>query len=140
MRPVLWCLAFAAFADSGLPRPTGTAGPAADDAAHRMQAAVNDAAWQKTGAVAWTLGSRHHLWDKARMFDRLRDGDEEVLLDLTTRTGTVTKAGQPVTGDAAATELADGWAAWANDSFWLDPIATSSAGTVSRPARRSSRP
>lgn len=56
------------------------------------------------------------------MLDRVVRGDETIWIDLTTRRGVATKAGEPLAGPELDARLSYAWAAWANDSFWLNPI------------------
>lgn len=106
------------------PRPTGQPGPAADALARAVEQAVRKDAWDRTLAVRWTFrNGNQHLWDRKRMLHRLRRGDSETLLDLTTRQGRVTNGGAPVHGAAAERALQRAYAAWINDSFWLNPLA-----------------
>ena len=117
---VLLLLAAPALAER---RPSGTAGPAAEALAHRLLAAVDREAWQRTGAVRWTFrGDRDHLWDRRRGLARVRWGEIEALLDLTTRAGIAYDGGREVTGDRAAKLVAKAFARWTNDSFWLNPV------------------
>ena len=104
--------------------PTGTPGPEADALARRMEAAVDVAAWQATGAVQWTFaGKRHHLWDRQRSFVEVRVDAQRVLLDLTADRGLAWEGEAALTGEAAAKALDDAHAAWTNDAFWLNPLA-----------------
>ncbi|MEM1203668.1 MAG: hypothetical protein AAGN66_10605 [Acidobacteriota bacterium] len=106
------------------PRPQAEVGPQADATAERMMAAVDVEAWQRTGAVTWDFGGRQqHLWDRQRQLSRVRWGDHEVLLDLTTRRGVARTGGEAVEGAAADELLEAAWSHWCNDSFWLNPIA-----------------
>ena len=104
-------------------RPTGTSGPEADALARRMLAAVDEPAWQRTGAVRWTFrGDRHHLWDRRRGLARVRWADVEVLVDLASREGIARERGVRVDDDRAAKLVAKAFARWTNDSFWLNPL------------------
>jgi hypothetical protein len=103
------------------PRPVGKQGPEADVLANKMLHDVNAAAWADTKAVTWNFaGKRTHLWDRERNFDLYREGTREVLLRIDDKTGVVRDNGVVVSGDGAATALEDAWAAWINDSFWLN--------------------
>ncbi len=109
-----------------LPEAQDEAG--ADALARRMMAAINDPAWQRTGAVTWTFrGAHQHLWDRQRGFARVRWDHHEVLLDLASLRGLARQNigegdGQRVTDDAVEPLLTKAWALWCNDSFWLNPI------------------
>lgn len=115
------CIAIKALGSSV---PTGgVEGPEADALARSIEAAIDAEAWAKTGAVEWTFADRNTLlWDRQRMLVRVLHKDTSVMVDLTTRRGKAWKNGQPVTGDELTAALAYGWAAWANDSFWLNPL------------------
>lgn len=105
------------------PRPEATPGPDGDALATAMNAAVNQAAWQATGAVRWTFAGRNqHLWDRTRGLARVSWGDTVVLVDLGKQQGRATEDGQPVTGRKAERLVEKAYAAWINDSFWLNPV------------------
>jgi hypothetical protein len=105
------------------PLPEGRPGPEADAMARRMMAAIDHSAWQGTGAVTWNFGGRQqHLWDRDRQLARVRFGDAEVLLDLTTREGIARRGGETVEGEEARRLLDEAWSHWCNDSFWLNPV------------------
>jgi hypothetical protein len=115
------------------PLPRGEAGPAADALAHAVEKAVNKEAWERTQAVTWFFGGRnHHLWDRRRMYDRVRFGDVEVQVDLTTRRGVAFRGGVPIEGSARDKLVNKAHAAWINDSFWLNPLAKLFDDGVSR--------
>lgn len=105
--------------------PKGTAGPAADALAARVESAVGIDAWNSLAVVSFHFRDHQWLWDKARGVVQLTDGDGTVLIDTWDRGGfVVDDAGNDVTGDAAASRLTSAWAAFINDSFWLNPLAT----------------
>lgn len=115
------------------PRPDATASAEGDALALRMAAAVNQQAWEGTGAVRWTFaGKNQHLWDRARGLDRVTWGDTVVLVDLSKQQGRVTRDGQPLTGSKADRLVAKAYAAWINDSFWLNPVVKAMDGGTTR--------
>lgn len=102
--------------------PETKEGVAADELARAIQRAVDTDAWARTGAVRWKFARNHHLWDRARNLDRVRWGEDEVLLDIGRRDGRATHGGRAVEGEAARALVDKAYAAWINDSFWLNPI------------------
>lgn len=125
----------------GVPRPRLAPATArsADAIAHRMQDAVDTAAWERTGAVRWTFfGGRHHLWDRARDYERVRFDHFEVQLDLGARRGLAWRDGARVPDPEAAALVDRAHGYWTNDSFWLNPVAkVFDGGTVRTLARTS---
>lgn len=106
------------------PLPRGETGPSADALARSIEAAIHKDAWDRTQAVTWFFGGRnHHLWDRQRMYDRVRFGDVEVLVNLTTQRGLAFRSGAPAFGAQGDKLIKKAYAAWINDSFWLNPLA-----------------
>ena len=105
-------------------RPSGRSGPEAEALAQRMLEASGAAAWAGTRAVRWRFGDRRdHLWDRERGYAEVRWGERRVLLDLHDRSGLAYEAGAEAAPERAAALLGDAWRAFANDSFWLNPLA-----------------
>lgn len=106
------------------PLPNAEIGPNADDLARKMLHAVNDSGWRETEAVSWFFGGRHrHLWDRKRHFVRVSWSEKTVWLDLHRRAGAAEDRGRRVYGEKLTELLDQAFAHWANDSFWLNPIA-----------------
>jgi hypothetical protein len=104
-------------------RPVGTPGPAADELARALERAVDRAAWDRTLAVRFSLGGRYqHLWDRRRGLARVRKDDTEVLLDLGKRDGRAYRGGRELQGQERERLVARAYAAWVNDTFWLNPL------------------
>jgi len=104
------------------PIPEGKEGPQADSLATCMLQAINDSAWEKTGAVAWTFpGGHHYLWDRDRHWVRVEWGKYQALLRIDARTGVVWKNGMEITLERKQKKLLEkAWKFWVNDSFWLN--------------------
>jgi hypothetical protein len=107
------------------PRPEGIAGPEAEAMAEAMMAAAGVEAWnQDVGVIEWDFGGRRdHLWDRQRNLVRVRWPGHVALFDLATEASHVTKDGEVLTGEAQTAVRKIAYEAWANDSFWLNPIA-----------------
>lgn len=117
------------------PRPVAGPGPDGDALARRMEAAVNVEAWEKTGAVTWVFaGSHRHLWDRVRGLDMVTMGQDRVLVDLGKQVGRAFHGGRPVEGRRGEKLVAKAYAAWVNDSFWLNPVVKVFDEGVSRAA------
>lgn len=102
----------------------GVSGAAADALARSMEEAVHVEAWQRTQAVTWRVEGRDtHLWDRQRKYLRVLHEGTTILLDLGTRQGRATRNGVELGGADLSGALAYAWAAWVNDSFWLNPVA-----------------
>lgn len=105
-------------------RPVGEPGPQADALARRIEQTVNLAAWARTGAVRWRFGDRNtHLWDRTRRLHSVQWDDIEVLRSFDTGRGRAFEGGQEVKGERLDELLDSAYARWANDSFWLNPLA-----------------
>ncbi len=106
------------------PRPRGTEGPEAEALAHAMQRAVNQDAWEATGAVKWRFAGGHeHLWDRERGLSRVAWKDYVVLQRLDRREGVAFERGERVSVSRTKELVEDAWGMWCNDSFWLNPVA-----------------
>ncbi len=102
------------------PLPDGIADAGADALAARMVASVGAEAWERTAVVTWTYADRYtHLWDRERHIVRVRKGAWEAQVDLASRAGVAFEDGVSLEGVDREEAVAEGYAAWANDSFWL---------------------
>lgn len=106
------------------PLPKGETGPSADALARSIETAIHKDAWDRTQAVTWLFAGRNsHLWDRKRMYARVRFGDAEVLINLTTQRGLAFRKGASVGGAERDKLIKKAHAFWINDSFWLNPLA-----------------
>ena len=104
--------------------PQGITGPEADALAHRLEKAAVVDGWARTGAVRFTFrNDTHHLWDRTRSLDRVRWADDEVLLDVSSKTGRATHKGQVVGGAEGEELVKKAYSRFCNDTFWLNPLA-----------------
>lgn len=105
------------------PLPKGSSGPEADALARKMVSAVNDTAWDQVNVISWDfVGGVKHLWDRKRMLDRVQWSDNEVFINLSTKTGKAFKNGKEVFDKDAEALLNSAWERWVNDAFWLNPV------------------
>ena len=75
-------------------------------------------------AIRWDFAGRHTLlWDKTRGLIRVRWDDVEVMRWLDRAVGVVTIGGALPDEKTHTAMLETAYAHWANDSFWLNPIA-----------------
>ena len=106
------------------PLPDGKEGKKAEDLTDRILKDINYEAWVHTGVVEWSFrGIRNHLWDRERHFARLEWDDCISWIDLSTRTGRVKCQNQFLINPQNQEKLNEAWEIWANDSFWLNPLA-----------------
>ena len=119
-------------------QPRGEPGPRAEALADRVLAAIDHASWAKTGAVRWRLAASRPLitWDRSRHLAILQQSPDApaTLLDLSRKTGVVRDPDGTVrSGPEVERQVADGYAIWANDSFWLNaPALVRAPGTERR--------
>ena len=105
------------------PRPEGRPGPEADALARTMEAAVDKAAWDRTGAVRWTFFERNqYVWDRSRGLVEVRWGESRALLRIADQTGRAWSEGVEQTGEDAEQALRRAYKLWVNDSFWMNPV------------------
>jgi hypothetical protein len=116
--------------------PSGTSGPEADQVAHALERAINLDSWKATGAIQFSNGSRHILWDKKRNLARVEWRGKKVLLDVGKKSGRAFEEGQEASGQARAQLVDKAWKIFINDSFWLNPLAKLFDDGVTRSAAR----
>ena len=107
--------------------PESTPGDTAAALAARVEQAVNLKAFYQIPVISFEFRkSNQHTWDKHRGLARVVYGKEkdqtEILFRLSNKKGIAFNKGQRLSGEAEAEAVKDGYARWANDSFWLNPI------------------
>ena len=106
------------------PLPAGSPGPESEALADEVLAAIHYDAWRLTGVVEWTFaGKREHLWDRQRHWARVQWDDYTVWVDLTLHRGCAERDGHMLDAEQVQPLVEKAWAFWANDSFWLNPLA-----------------
>lgn len=108
--------------------PEGQEGDRAQALAARMEEAINLPAWKRTRAITWVFrGETRHLWDRSRHLARVSFGEgkdkTEILFHVGSRKGIAFRGGERVTGEEEKELIKKGYSRWANDSYWLNPIA-----------------
>jgi hypothetical protein len=109
-------------------KPEGDEGQLAQELAARLEAAVDIPAWKKVGAVRWIFrGKNRHLWDRTRglaLFSSGEGKDEvKAMIHVGSKRGIAFRGGERVSGDDEKKLLEQAYSSWANDSYWLNPIA-----------------
>lgn len=103
--------------------PKGQNPAEADQLARAMMSAVNAADWDSTRWVQWSFrGDNDYTWDKERHLVRVEWEDFTVLLQTQSVTGKAYQKGKLLAGEAAKQAINKAWAAFCNDSFWLNPV------------------
>jgi hypothetical protein len=105
--------------------PEGVVGPAAEELTTQVETSLHVDAWRELAVVSWSFAGGHRwLWDKHQGMVRLQDGDGTAWLDLWDRGGVAhNEQGQPLSPTDEKKRLEDVYAAFINDSFWLNPFA-----------------
>jgi hypothetical protein len=76
--------------------------------------------WERARVLRWRfMGRRLHHWDKATGDVRIEADSTLILMNIDTKQGRAWTAGQELAGAELADALADGYAMWVNDSYWL---------------------
>ncbi|MGA9636864.1 hypothetical protein [Flavobacterium sp.] len=114
------------------PIPEGQQGPKAEELTDKIQAAINQKAWDSTAAVAFTfVGNHHYLWDKKRNLVQVKWDDKTVLYNTKTQEGVAYENDQKLTETDKAEAIQKANDYFNNDSFWLiAPFKLRDAGTT----------
>lgn len=101
-------------------RPTVVEGQNAQAMAQKMLTAINKSAWDTLPYIQWTFaGKNHYVWDRVNNKAIVTIGEVEVQLDPDEVTGTASKNGVVLEGEAKNKAVQSAWSNWCNDMFWL---------------------
>ena len=94
----------------------------ADLWAKKIETSINKKAWDTTDVVMWTFANNNHIWDKRRKLHILQSSKQTTIQSLHSRKGITNRDSTRWT--QATQKVKDrSYAAWINDSFWLNPLA-----------------
>ena len=95
---------------------------AADIWAKKIEESIDKKAWDRTDVVMWTFANNNHIWDKKRKLHILQSNKKTTIQSLHSRKGITNRDSKDWT--EATQKIKDrSYAAWINDSFWLNPLA-----------------
>lgn len=107
------------------PVPQGQDPAAGDRITRQLMSDVNCEAWQQVKVVQWTFRGQHtHIWDRQRGLVQSRLGELTTWLRTSDQTGYAEQNGHPLSGPDLEEALRNGWSAFINDAFWLNPFCT----------------
>jgi uncharacterized protein YpmB len=114
------------------PLPTGEKGIKAEALTNKIQAAINQKAWDTTAAVSFSFrGNHHYLWDKKRNLVQVEWNDTKVLYQTQTVEGVAYKNDIKLSDSQKAEAIKKANDYFNNDSFWLiAPFKLRDAGTT----------
>jgi hypothetical protein len=107
--------------------PESTPGDKALELAAKVEKAVGIQSFYQIPVLSFGFRDRNqHVWDKKRGLSRVVYGKEkdqtEILFFTYNKKGIAFQNGVRLTGDEEKKAVEDGYARWANDSFWLNPF------------------
>jgi hypothetical protein len=114
------------------PLPEGQKGIKAEALTDKIQAAINQKAWDTTAVIAFSFrGSHHYLWDKKRHLVQVEWDDHKVLYNSQTLEGLAYEKDKKLTNSQKIEAIKTGNDYFNNDSFWLiAPFKLRDAGTT----------
>jgi hypothetical protein len=114
------------------PLPIGQKGIKAEALTDKIQAAINQKAWDTTAAVSFTFkGNHHYLWDKKRNLVQVKWDGKKVLYNNKTLEGVAYENDNKLTGSQKTDAIKKANDYFNNDSFWLiAPFKLRDAGTT----------
>jgi len=114
------------------PLPIGQQGLKADELTDKIQAAINQKAWDTTAAVSFSFrGNHNYLWDKKRNLVQVKWDDKKVIYNNKTLEGVAYKDKKKLTNSQKMNAIKKANDYFNNDSFWLiAPFKLRDAGTT----------
>ncbi len=114
------------------PLPEGQQGVKAEELTDKIQAAINQKAWDTTAAVSFTFkGNHHYLWDKKRNLVQVKWDSKKVLYNNQTLEGVAYENDKKLTDSQKIAAIKKANDYFNNDSFWLiAPFKLRDAGTT----------
>lgn len=114
------------------PLPVGQRGIKAEALTDKIQAAINQKAWDATAAVSFTFrGNHHYLWDKKRNLVQVKWDDKKALYNNKTLEGVAYENDKELTDSQKTEAVNKANDYFNNDSFWLiAPFKLRDAGTT----------
>lgn len=114
-------------------KPTGKAGPEAEQLTQKMFDAINEEAWQTVEYISWNFADRQqYIWDRKRNLVQVKWSGAEVLLNPKDMSGIAIAEGKKVEGEKTKEFLKKAWDLFNNDSFWLNAPAMAKHPGTSR--------
>lgn len=102
------------------PLPLGQEGIKAEELTDKIQAAINQKAWDTTAAVSFSFrGNHHYLWDKKHNLVQVKWDDTKVLYNTQTVEGVAYKNDKKLTDSQKIVAIKKANDYFNNDSFWL---------------------
>lgn len=102
------------------PLPVGQQGIKAEELTDKIQAAINQKAWDTTAAIAFTFrGNHHYLWDKKRNLVQVEWDNKKALYHTQTLEGIAFENDKKLTDSQKRSAILKANDYFNNDSFWL---------------------
>lgn len=114
------------------PLPVGQQGIKAEELTDKIQAAINQKAWDTTAAISFTFRGKHHyLWDKKRSLVQVEWENKKVLYHTQTLEGKAYENNSKLSNSKKTDAIKKANDYFNNDSFWLiAPFKLRDPGTI----------
>ncbi|MGO4819785.1 hypothetical protein [Flavobacterium sp. W22_SRS_FP1] len=114
------------------PLPIGQQGLKAEELTDKIQAAINQKAWDTTAAISFSFrGNHNYLWDKKQDLVQVKWDDKKVIYNNKTLEGVAYEDKEKLTNSQKMDAIKKANDYFNNDSFWLiAPFKLRDAGTT----------